>query len=166
MGCGGISLAPDGSTEVHRPEYESTIALGGLCLNEDTDSIHYLNELLNRAGMDTISVGGTVAFAIECFESGLLTEADTNGLKLTWGNSQAIVQLVEKMVRREGIGDLLADGARLAARCIGKDAGPMAINAGGQEPGMHDGRYDPGFALHNLVEPTPECLHDLGLDGP
>ena len=161
LGCGGISLAPDGSTEVHRPEYETTIALGGLCLNEDTDSIYYLNELLNRAGMDTISVGGTVAFAIECFEQGILTEKDTDGVKLTWGDSKAIVQLVEKMVRREGIGDLLADGVKLAAQRIGKGAEGIAINAGGQEPGMHDGRYDPGFALHNVVEPTPG-RHTIG----
>ncbi|WP_319406205.1 aldehyde ferredoxin oxidoreductase family protein [uncultured Desulfosarcina sp.] len=161
LGCGGISLAPDGKTEVHRPEYESTIALGGLCLNKDTDSIYYLNELLNRAGMDTISVGGTVAFAVECFETGILTSADTDGLKLTWGNTEAIVQLVEKMVRREGIGDLLADGTKRAAEKIGKGAGKMAIHAGGQEPGMHDGRYDPGFALHNVVEATPG-RHTIG----
>jgi len=161
LGCGGISLAPDGKTEVHRPEYESTIALGGLCLNEDADSINYLNELLNRAGLDTISVGGTVAFAIECFENGILTLKETDGLKLTWGNSKAIVRLVEKMVKREGIGDLLADGARMAAAKIGKSAEEMAIHAGGQELGMHDGRYDPGFALHNVVEATPG-RHTIG----
>jgi aldehyde:ferredoxin oxidoreductase len=155
LGCGGISLAPDGKTELHRPEYESTIALGGLCLNEDADSIYYLNELLNRAGMDTISVGGTVAFAIECFESGLLNLVDTGGLSLTWGNTEAIVRLVEKMVRREGIGDLLADGVKRAAEKIGGDASTFAVHAGGQELGMHDGRFDPGFALHNVVEPAP-----------
>jgi aldehyde:ferredoxin oxidoreductase len=161
LGCGGINLAPDGKTEVHRPEYESTIALGGLCLNEDADSIYYLNELLNRAGMDTISVGGTVAFAIECYETGLLTTEETDGLKLTWGNTDAIVRLVEKMVKREGIGDLLADGVKRAARQIGKGAAKMAINAGGQELAMHDGRYDPGFAVHNVVEPTPG-RHTIG----
>jgi aldehyde:ferredoxin oxidoreductase len=161
LGCGGINLAPDGQTEVHRPEYESTIALGGLCLNEDTDSIYYLNELLNRAGMDTISVGGTVAFAIECYEKGILTDQETGGLKLTWGNTAAIVQLVEKMVKREGLGDLLADGAKRAARKLGQGAGEIAIHAGGQELGMHDGRYDPGFALHNVVEPAPG-RHTIG----
>ncbi len=161
LGCGGVSLAPDGITEVHRPEYESTIALGGLCLNEDADSIYYLNELLNRAGMDTISVGGTVAFAIECFENGILTAGETDGLELTWGNTDAIVHLVEKMVARRGIGDLLADGVRMAAARIGKGSAEMAIHAGGQELGMHDGRYDPGFALHNVVEPTPG-RHTIG----
>jgi aldehyde:ferredoxin oxidoreductase len=161
LGCGGISLAPDGSTEVHRPEYETTIALGGLCLNTDADSIRYLNELLNRAGMDTISVGGTVAFAIECFEKGLIGESDTGGLKLTWGDSEAIVHLVEKMVRREGIGEILADGVKRAAECIGGAAAAAAMHAGGQELAMHDGRYDPGFAVHNVVEPTPG-RHTIG----
>jgi aldehyde:ferredoxin oxidoreductase len=161
LGCGGISLAPDGETELHRPEYESTIALGGLCLNEDAESIYYLNELLNRAGMDTISVGGTVAFAIDCYESGILTPPDTEGLELTWGNTKAIVQLVEKMVKREGVGDLLADGVKQAALQIGGAAEKLAIHAGGQELGMHDGRYDPGFALHNVVEPTPG-RHTIG----
>jgi aldehyde:ferredoxin oxidoreductase len=111
--------------------------------------------------MDSISVGGTVAFAIECFESGILTSLDTGGLELTWGNTEAIVQLVEKMVKREGIGDLLADGVARAARQIGGIAESYAIHAGGQELGMHDGRYDPGFAVHNVVEPTPG-RHTIG----
>jgi aldehyde:ferredoxin oxidoreductase len=161
LGCGGISLAPDGATETHRPEYESTIALGGLSLNEDTDSIYYLNELLNRAGLDTISVGGTVAFAIECFEKGLLTLEETGGLELTWGNTPAIIALVEKIVKREGIGDLLADGTLRAAQQIGRGAMGCAIQAGGQELGMHDGRFDPGFALHNTVEAAPG-RHTIG----
>jgi aldehyde:ferredoxin oxidoreductase len=148
-------------TETHKPEYESTLALGGLCMNNDMDSVFYLNEVLNRAGMDTISAGGTVAFAIECYEKGLLTKADTDGLELTWGNSQAIVALIEKMVRREGIGDLLADGSKVAARKIGKGASDYAIQAGGQELPMHDGRNDPGFNVHYSAEPAPG-RHTIG----
>ncbi len=64
-------------SETHKPEYESVLALGGLCMNEDTDSLFYLNEMLNRAGMDTISAGATVAFAMECYEKGILTKEDT-----------------------------------------------------------------------------------------
>ncbi len=158
LGCGGICRITgrfDQYKKTHKPEYETTLALGGLCLNEDRDSIFHLNEVLNRAGMDTISTGGTVAFAIECFEKGLITREDTDGLELTWGNSDAIVQLVEKMIRREGIGDILADGVRKAAERIGKDSAHYAIHAGGQELGMHDGRADPGFALHYSADPTP-----------
>ena len=100
----------------HKPEYESVMALGGLLLNDDAASIYKLNDMLNRAGMDTISAGATVAFAMECFEKGLLTREETDGLDLSWGNSAAIITLVEKMIRRDGIGDLLADGSRAAGR--------------------------------------------------
>ena len=161
LGCGGICRRPGISGETHKPEYETVLALGGLCLNDDADSIFRMNEILNRAGMDTISVGGTIAFAIECFEQGILTLADTDGLKLTWGNSEAIEILVNRMIHREGIGDLLADGVRVASRKIGKGSSPYAIHAGGQELAMHDGRYDPGFALHNYVEATPG-RHTIG----
>lgn len=161
LGCGGICTMQGKYTETHKPEYESTLALGGLCMNNDMDSVFYLNEVLNRAGMDTISAGGTVAFAIECYEKGLLTKADTDGLELTWGNSQAIIALVEKMVRREGIGDLLADGSKVAARKIGKGASDYAIQAGGQELSMHDGRNDPGFNVHYSAEPVPG-RHTIG----
>jgi len=161
LGCGGISAPIGPYPKPHKPEYESVIALGGLLLNEDPKSIYLMNERLNRAGMDTISAGGTVAFAIECFEKGVLTRSDTDGLELTWGNTDAIVALVDKMIRREGIGDLLADGAKRAAQRIGGGADRFAMHAGGQELGMHDGRFDPGYALHNVVEPTPG-RHTIG----
>ena len=161
LGCGGICRRPGVSGETHKPEYETVLALGGLCLNDDADSIFRMNETLNRAGMDTISAGGTVAFAIECFEKGILTLGDTGGLELTWGNSAAIEALIDRMIHRQGIGDLLADGVRTASRRIGKGSSAYAIHAGGQELAMHDGRYDPGFALHNCVEATPG-RHTIG----
>lgn len=161
LGCGGFCRMDGKYAETHKPEYETVLALGGLCMNEDRDSLFYLNEVLNRAGMDSISAGGTVAFAIECFEKGIFTTADTDGLELTWGNTEAIVALVHKMVNREGIGDLLADGSKVAAKRLGKDTINWAVQAGGQEPAMHDGRMDPGFALHYCVEPTPG-RHTLG----
>jgi len=161
LGCGGICSGSGGYEETHKPEYETVLALGGLLMNEDLDSIFYLNELLNRAGMDTISAGGTVAFALECFENGILTTEDTGGLELSWGNHAAIVALMEKMVRREGIGDLLADGVKKAAERIGKGSEQYAMHAGGQELPMHDGRHDPGFAVHYTAEPTPG-RHTIG----
>ncbi|MGD9330123.1 MAG: aldehyde ferredoxin oxidoreductase family protein [Desulfobacterales bacterium] len=161
LGCGGLMAKNSPWPGGHKPEYESVMALGGLLLNDDAESIFRLNDMLNRAGMDTISAGGTVALAMECYEKGLLTRSDTDGLDLSWGNSAAIVALVGKMIRREGIGELLADGARVAARKIGRHADRLAMHAGGQELGMHDGRYDPGFALHYSVEPTPG-RHTIG----
>lgn len=161
LGCGGICTTQGKYSETHKPEYETVLSLGGLCMNKDVDSIFYLNELLNRAGMDTISAGHAVAFAMECYEEGVITKKDTDGLELTWGNSEALVALVEKMVKREGFGHVLADGVKQAVERIGKSAEPYAVLAGGQEPAMHDSRNDPGFALHYCVEPTPG-RHTLG----
>ncbi len=156
LGCGGMMPSViDPQREIHRPEYETTMALGPLLMNNDAASIFYLNDLLNRAGMDTISAGGAVAMAMECFQNGLLTKSQTDGLELTWGNRQAIVALVEKMIRREGVGDLFADGASKAAARIGSGAPEYAICAGGQSLGMHDSRFDPGFAIHYALEPSP-----------
>lgn len=159
VGCGGICETSDIEgceyTETHKPEYETVTAFGALNLNRSMDSIFIINEMLNRAGMDSISAGSTVAFASECFENGLLTLEDTGGLRLTWGNAPAIVELVKKMIAREGIGDLLADGVRVAAAKIGKGAEQYAIHAGGQELPMHDPRCDPGFGVHYSVEPMP-----------
>ena len=161
LGCGGICEGTGGYEETHKPEYETTIALGGLLMNEDVDSIFYLNEVLNRAGMDTISAGATVAFAIECYENGIITSQDTGGITLKWGDAKAIVALIEKMVAREGIGDLLADGVKVAAEKLGKGSEQFAMHAGGQELPMHDGRGDPGYAVHYNVEPTPG-RHTIG----
>lgn len=161
LGCGGICTTKGMNGETHKPEYETVLALGGLSMNSDLDTIFYLNEKLNRAGMDTISAGGAVAFAIECYEKGILTKEDTGGIELTWGNSEAVVTLIEKMIRREGIGDILADGTKIAARKIGKNAGDYAIHAGGQELPMHDGRNDPGYNVHYAVEAAPG-RHNVG----
>lgn len=155
LGCGGICKTKGKFKETHKPEYETVLSFGGFVLNKDMDTIFYVNELLNRAGMDTISAGHTVAFAMECFEKGIITTSDTEGVPLTWGDPTAIKFLVEKMIAREGIGDLLADGVKEAAKKIGREAQEFALHCGGQEPAMHDGRNDPGFALHYSVDPAP-----------
>lgn len=159
LGCGGVcdirDLTGGNGEHTHKPEYETCMAFGGLVLNKDLDSIFRINDTLNRAGLDTISVGGTVAFAVECFENGILTPADTGGLELRWGNARAIEALVEKICAREGIGDLLADGAKLAAERIGKGSERFAVHAGGQELPMHDPRVDPMMGVTYSADPTP-----------
>jgi len=155
LGCGGICKTNGKFSETHKPEYETVLSLGGFIMNKDMDSVFYLNELLNRAGMDSISAGHTVAFAMECFENRIITTKDTMGVELKWGDPAAIEFLIEKMITREGIGDILADGVKLAAKRLGNGADKIAIHAGGQEPAMHDSRNDPGFALHYSVEPAP-----------
>ena len=158
LGCGGIVKVTDGKykiDEMHKPEYETCCAFGTLLLNKDMDTIYQVNELLNRAGMDTISAGAAVAFALECYEQGIITAEDAGGLDLAWGNAEAVLKLIEMMIAREGLGDLLADGVKVAAGKLGKNSEKFAIHAGGQELPMHDSRYDPGFAVSYALEPTP-----------
>jgi aldehyde:ferredoxin oxidoreductase len=165
IACGGICDMKKNKygnfSQTHKPEYETCCAFGTLLLNKDLDAIFYINELLNRAGMDSISAGSTVAFAMECYEQGILTREDLGGLDLKWGNAQAIIDLVQMMINREGIGDVLADGVRKAAEKIGRGAHQCAVHAGGQEPGMHDSRQDPILGVHFSVEPTPG-RHTIG----
>ena len=123
-----------------RPEYETQGSFGGLCLNNDTESIAMANNICNSYGLDTISAGGTIAFAIECYENGLISKNDTGGIELKWGKPRSIIEMTEKMARREGFGDILADGVKVAAEKIGKDAEQYAIHIGGQELGMHDSK--------------------------
>ncbi len=155
LGCGG-TMKPNGDIPVsHKPEYETTLAFSGMVLNGSWDSIMLINDLLNRAGMDSISAGGTVAAVIEWFEKGLITTDETGGLELTWGNTEAIIELVRMMVAREGFGGLVADGVRKAVQNLQIEDREAAITAGGSELAMHDPRLDPGFGLHASVEPTP-----------
>ncbi|HZK84331.1 MAG TPA: aldehyde ferredoxin oxidoreductase C-terminal domain-containing protein [Desulfosporosinus sp.] len=165
IGCGGVCGISDISkgefSHTHKPEYETVCAFGGLLMNKNLESIFYINELLNRAGMDTISAGNTVAYAIECYVNGLLTIKDTDGLELIWGNSEAIVSLVKKMITREGIGDILADGVKVAVSKLGEHTAKYAMHAGGQEPGMHDARLDPMLGIHYSADPTPG-RHTIG----
>lgn len=158
LGCGGIFDIDFGKfkgTEGHKPEYETLSAFGSLILNDDLESIVEINEMCNRAGIDTISTGGAVAFAIECFENGIIDEKMTGGLKLGWGKSEEIKKLVEMIIERKDIGNLLADGVKKAAEEIGGDSYKYAVHAGGQELPMHDGRLDKGYAIAYQCEPTP-----------
>jgi len=133
-------------------------------------SLFTLNDLCNRAGMDTISAGGTIAFAIECYETGIINKEDTNGLELTWGNSSAIVELVRKMINREGIGDILADGCKIAAEKIGKGSDKYAIHSMGQELGMHSPKLYKNMGASYAFDPTPgrhtSASLDVAIEGP
>lgn len=159
LGCGGIldihDIGDGKYKETHKPEYETLNQFGALLLNNDLESILYMNEMLNRAGMDSISAGGTIAFALECYENGIITKEDTDGLELTWGNADAIQKLLQKMIDRDGFGDVLADGSRKAAKRIGAEARRYAIHVGGMEPGAHDCRQDPALGLAYHAEPAP-----------
>ena len=156
--CGGI-VHMEGEVhtaeEAHKPEYETLAAFGPLLLNDDLEAIVEINSLCDRLGLDTISTGSTVAFAIECAEHGLLDGKLGDGLALSWGDAEAIVELVRRIALRDGIGDVLADGVKRAAQRIGEGAEAFAIHAGGQELPMHDARYEPVLGLAYAVDPTP-----------
>lgn len=166
MGCGGVydisDLYGGEFKHTHKPEYETYQAFGGLILNDNAESIMYISALLNAAGMDSISAGNTVAFAIECFENGILTEKDTEGLQLKWSNIEDIIVLLKKMIKREGVGEIFADGVKVAAEKLGERSKPFAMEIGGSEPGMHDSRFDPQLAVHYVAEPAPG-KHTIGM---
>ena len=158
IACGGIVDVTDGRYpvgETHKPEYETIGAFGPMCLNTDPATVFKLNDLCNRSGLDTISAGTVLAFAMECFEEGILTAADTDGIELTWGNSDAMVAMTEKIIRREGLGDILADGVKTAAEKIGAGAEKCAMHVGGQEPGLHSALFLPSRGTGYVCDPTP-----------
>ena len=154
--CGAIMKVPEANLEeTHIPEYETCAAFGPLVLNDDLVSLFVLNDLCNRAGLDTISVGGTVAFAMECYENDIINQDDTDGLDLTWGNSEAIIELVKNIIERKGFGDTLADGPKFAAERIGKNSEKYAIHSKGQVLPMHDVKFFNSLGRTYSFDPTP-----------
>ena len=139
------------------PEYETIASLGSICGISDLKYIAKANELCNKYTMDTISTGMVIAFAMQCYEEGLLTKEDTEGIKLTFGNKEALLILIEKIAHREGLGDLLSQGSYLAAQKIGKGAERFIHQVKGQEIPMHDPRLKTGVGLQY-------ALSDYGAD--
>ncbi|MBN1687088.1 MAG: aldehyde ferredoxin oxidoreductase family protein [Spirochaetales bacterium] len=172
--CGGRMKAPAGEYRYSegscKPEYETLCMFGTNCLNDNLESIIMANEICNRAGLDTISTAATVAFAIECYENGIISKEDTGGLEMTWGNHSAIVAMADLIAKREGFGDVLADGTRKAAERIGKGSEKYAMNVGGQDLPAHDPKKGFNFATTYLTDATPgrhtqgaEVLNPAGL---
>lgn len=157
IACGGHVKVKSGpfAAEGHKPEYETLASFGTMCLNDNLESIIKVNDICNRAGLDTISTGCAIAFAIECYENGLITKDDTDGIELNWGNAEAIVAMTQKIVDRDGFGDVLADGVKIAADKIGEASKEYAIHIGGQELPMHDPKLTPGLGLTYLLDATP-----------
>jgi len=136
------------------PEYETAASLGSNCGVTDVYAMTKASERCNALGLDTISTGGTIAFAMECFEEGLLGPEETGGLDLRFGNAEAMLQLVEMIAARQGIGDLLADGSKRAAERIGNGAERLAVHVKGQELPYHDPRIQHGLGLGYAVSYT------------
>jgi len=156
INCGRTVKAVGGpydGVEIGGPEYETIGLLGSNLLVDDLPAIAKSNELCNRLGLDTISTGGVIGFAMEAFERGLVTEKDTGGIKLLWGDGKAVHAMIEKIARREALGDVLAEGVCSAADQIGGTAREFAVHVKGLEPPAHDPRAKMtvaiGFATSN-----------------
>jgi aldehyde:ferredoxin oxidoreductase len=137
------------------PEYETLASLGSDCGVNDLKAICKGNERCNAYSLDTISTGSTIAFAMECFERGLLTKKDTGGIELKFGNADAMLQAIELLARREGFGDMLAEGTKRMSEKIGKGSEEFAMHTKGLEPGMHDprARQMPGLGIGYTLNP-------------
>lgn len=159
IGCGRFVKIPRDDGEVYSggPEYESQASLGSLCMNSNLESVAYANLLCNLYGMDTISTGNVVAFAMECYEKGLITPEQTNRLKLEWGNPMAQEKLIEMIAKRESIGRILSEGVRKAATLIGNGAEQFAIHVKGLEMPMHEPRGAPGLAVGYATSTRGAC---------
>ncbi|MBN2318901.1 MAG: aldehyde ferredoxin oxidoreductase family protein [Acidobacteria bacterium] len=157
--CGAIIEQKTGpfaiQGEMHRPEYETLAALGNLLMNDNLESVIKANDICNRYAIDTISTGATIALAMECYENGLITREDTDGLDLTWGNADAVAMLTEKIAKREGFGAVLADGPSKAAERIGKGAEKYAMAVRGKGMAFHDPRMSPAGGTAFIADANP-----------
>jgi aldehyde:ferredoxin oxidoreductase len=136
------------------PEFESLVSLGSGPDVSDMQSIFVANEICNATGMDTISAGAYVQFAMECYEKGYITKEDTDGIDLTWGNGIAMNQVLRKIAKKEGrIGKLLAKGTKRAAEELGGEAWKCAVQAKGLEQSCCETRSAKSYALAFAVNP-------------
>jgi aldehyde:ferredoxin oxidoreductase len=161
-------VAVDGNvSDYGGPEYETIGAFGPNCGIDDLHLLAKANELCNKYLLDTISTGATIAFAMECFEHGLINQKDTEGLELRFGNSDTLLPLIEIIATRKGIGKLLAEGTKRAAEEIGGDALFFAMQVKGQELAMHEprGKYNVGmgYAISEIGADHLVVAHDPAL---
>ena len=159
IGCKGtfrIEKGPYAREEVYRrPEYETWAAFGPMCFNDDPEFVIKANDICNRYGIDTISTGTCIAFAMECYERGIISKKEIDGIELTWGNTSTMLAMLNKIVRRDGFGAVLADGTKKASERIGRGSEEWAIHISGQEPAFHDARYWPARGLIYCADPVP-----------
>lgn len=135
------------------PEYETLATFGSYCGIDDLAAISLANQYCNAYGMDTISCGATIAWAMECFERGLITAADTGGLELRFGDAAAMVSMVEMIARRQGFGAVLAEGSARAAERLGRDAQDLVVAVKKQELPAHMPEVKRSLGLIYAVNP-------------
>jgi aldehyde:ferredoxin oxidoreductase len=165
IACGRHVEIKDGlyaGTICRGPEYETAGALGTMLLNDDIGVLTKAGQLCDEYGMDTISTGATIAFAMECYEKKLIGASETDGVGLIWGNGEAILATIKKMAKKDGwLGKLLSEGVRNAAEAVGKRSEDYAIHVKGLELPMHDPRAFQGMGLQYATSPRGAC-HNRG----
>ena len=164
VGCGKIKLIPSGTyagMSSEGPEYESSVLLGSNCGIGDMDAIITADRLCDEFGMDTISTGNVIGFAMELYDRKIISKKDTDGIKLKFGNSDAMMQMIRKIAFREGFGDLLAEGVRYASKSIGNGAEDYALHVKGLELPGYDPRGAKAHGFGFAVSPRGAC-HNRG----
>ncbi|MDH4208947.1 MAG: aldehyde ferredoxin oxidoreductase family protein [Anaerolineae bacterium] len=145
--CGKYSYTKKWDVHVEGPEYETAAFLGADVGLSDIEDVAYANYLCDELGIDTISAGNVIAFATECFEKGIIGPRETGGLELGFGDPEAVFELIQKIAKREGIGDTLAEGARYAAEAFGGDSQRYAMHIKGLEISGYESRDAPAMML-------------------
>jgi aldehyde:ferredoxin oxidoreductase len=164
IGCSRWVKISDGPYQMDAPgpEFETLGALGSICLIDDLNAVSYAAHLCNRYGLDTITCGTSIAFAMECFEKGLITCEDTGGIGLTWGNKDALLAMIEAIARAEGFGAFLGLGTRKMAAILGNNTIDFAIQVKGLELPLHDPRAFFSWAASYATSPRGGChLHGM-----
>ncbi len=154
IGCGRYTEIPEGPYRGMKgggPEYESIAAFGSKCMVDDLYAITAANHKANDYGLDIISTGQVIATAMEWYEEGIITKDDTDGIELSFGNADAVVKMVDKIARREGLGDLLAEGSLRAAQKIGKGAEQYVMHVKGMEMAADGVRASKGEAISHMT---------------
>ena len=164
------------------PEYETLAALGSYCNVDDLVAVSYASQLCGEYGLDTISAGATIAWAMDCFEHGLISTEDTGGVELRFGSAEAMVTMVEQIARRQGFGDILAEGSERAAAIIGRGTEALLITVKGSELPAHMPQVKRSLSLIYAVNPFgadhqshehdpawkyyPQRMGEIGLSNP
>ncbi len=163
INCTKYSVVPSGKYKsiINGPDYETVYGFGSICEVDDIKAICKVDEVCDEYGIDLIQASMSVAWAMECYEKGIFTKADTGGLDLTWGNADAMIHLTEMIGKREGLGALLAKGTRDAAKIVGKGTERFVISNKGVDWPGHSCRPWPGTAVGYATGPRGGSHHDI-----
>lgn len=169
LGCRRAVSVKDGpyavGENIRGPEYETVGAFGTMCLLNSIEAICKCNQLCDEYGIDTMTTGSTIAFAMECYERGIIGKKGMDGIDLAWGNADSVISMIERIAEKSGFGAILAEGSRRAAQVIGKGAEDLTTQVKGLEASMHDPRAESALALQYAVTNRGAChLHSRAED--